>query len=80
LALGESGTELFREELSGGDDGVGVADAAEYQVAKTRAYGIPHHQRAREHGDRRGHAQHNREVRAPVVCQAAANQDSYAHQ
>jgi hypothetical protein len=80
LPLGEIGAELFPEKVGGGDDGVGAADAVKHQVAKTRAHRITHHQRARQHSDRRSYAQHNCQVRAPVVRQAAANQRGCAHQ
>ena len=80
LASGQISAELLRKKLSGGDDRVRAANAIQYQIAKTRAHRIPHYQRAREHTDRRCHAQHNRQVRAPVVRQAAANQRGRAHQ
>ncbi len=80
LPLSEMIAELPREKIDGGDDGVGSTDAAEHQIAKTRPHRIPHHQRPREHGNRRSHSQNHNQICSLVVSKTAANQRGFAHQ
>jgi len=72
-------TPLLAEQIRRRDDVVGLTQAAEQQVAKTAADRVAHEQCSRQHRHSRGHAEHDGDVRAPVIGQAADGDLSGAH-
>ena len=71
--------QRLAEEVRRHDDVVGVAEALQHQVAQARPNRVADQQRAGEHGDRRGHAGDNGQVRPPVVAEAAGDERTRAH-
>ena len=61
------------------DDAIGPAEPLQHEVAQARAHRDADHQRAGEHRDRNGDAADDREIRAPVMTQAAATKSAGLH-
>ena len=71
--------QRLAEEVRRHDDVVGVAEALQHQVAQARPNRVADQQRTGEHGDRRGHAGDDGQVRPPVVAEAAGDERTRAH-
>ena len=66
--------QRLAEEVRRHDDVVGVAEPLQHEVAQARPHRVADEQRAGEHGDRRGDAGDDGQVRPPVVAEAAGDE------
>ena len=66
--------ELLPEEPHRRQHLVGAAEPAERDVAEAAAHRVADDKRARQHRHGRRHAEHHREVRAPVIGRAPGDE------